>query len=276
MLAQPQENLVRLPFAQAPGEILPAPASRFHERRTFAVRAIEGISQSRGVDRDVVARSVSHAPPEVGRDWRQVRLGRKRIGLLDQPFLVPREPRMAVHPVELERHPVRPKIAFLEHVGADPAQRGNAARRHVIRPAVSEQQDVGDLMFAQEIVEEHRPVAESATEIGRCVGPVGAVTGADIDPFDLHPALAHRDRELVHHWPRRTLEEQEGAPLRLVNRGARPVRRPGRGWRGRLQQKAEISHRSVHWTRLLRRRIELALQPPHADEQPGIGAHRRR
>jgi len=153
---------------------------------------------------------------------------------------------MAVHPVELERHPMRPQISFFQHVGTDPAQCRDAARGHMIGPAIAEQQDVGNLMFAQEIIEEDRPVAETPAEIGRRVRPIHMIAGADVDPLDLHPALAHRDRELMHHGAGRTLEEQEGAALRLVDGGARTVRSPGRRRRGRLQQKAEISHRSVH------------------------------
>src|SRR5205085_1342868 len=97
-----------------------------------------------------------------------------------------------------------------EHIGADAAKRRNTTSRDVIGPAIAEQQDVGNLMFAKEIVEEHRPIAETTAEVGCCFGPVDAVASTDIDPLHLHALLAHRDRELMHHRPRRTLQEKEG------------------------------------------------------------------
>ena len=47
--------------------------------------AIERIGQFAGVDGNIVTSGVPHATPEIGGDRRQVRLGRKRFRLFDQP-----------------------------------------------------------------------------------------------------------------------------------------------------------------------------------------------
>ena len=56
----------------------------------------------------------------------------------------------------------------------------------MVWPAIAEQQDVGDLMLAQEVVEEHRPVAKAAAEVGGRLRPIDSVAGADVDPLHLH------------------------------------------------------------------------------------------
>ena len=209
------------------------------------------------VNRGVVARGVAHAPAEIGRDWRQVRLGRQRARLFDQPFLVAREARMAVHAIELERHPVGAKVALLEDIGADAAQRGNPARGDMIGTTIPEQQDVRDLVFTQKVVEEHRPIAETPAEIGCRLRPIQAVAGADVDAFDLHATLAHGRRPAHATSVRGDLAGtgRRAAPACKSMRAAAVGPWPERV--RRTLQEAEISSRSVHWTRLLRRRLSL-------------------
>ena len=90
----------------------------------------------------------------------------------------------ALTPFELERHPVGPQIAFLEHVGAHAADRGDAVRGDMIGAAIAVEQQVGDLVVAQELVEEHRPFGEIVAKIDRAVGPVEPVSAAQIDAMD--------------------------------------------------------------------------------------------
>src|SRR6185437_5186725 len=146
-----------LPGTNSSRKILPAPAERFHKGGTGAVRTIMRISNAADVHGDVMACRVTHPPSEARGDRRQEGVGRKSLRLLDQPFPVPSEPRMASHAIEREGHPMGPQIAFLEHKGPDSAQRGAPPRRHLVRPAVAESQDVGDLLIAKEIIEECRP-----------------------------------------------------------------------------------------------------------------------
>jgi hypothetical protein len=155
------------------------------------------IGEPPGVHRDIVPRGVANAPAEGRRDRRQEGLRRQRFRLLDHPFLVAGEPRIAVHPIELERHPMRAKVSLLEHIGPDAAKSRDSSSRDVVRPAIAEQQDIGDLVLAQEIIEKTRPVTKAAAEIGRLLRPVDLVTRADIDSLDLHSPLAHDGRELM-------------------------------------------------------------------------------
>src|SRR4051812_12873448 len=85
----------------------------------------------------------------------------------------------------------------------------------MIGPAVAEQQNVGDLMLSQEIVEKNRPVTKPAAKVRRRLGPIDPVACTDIDPFDLQAMLAHRSGEIVQQRPWRSLQEQECAAVRL-------------------------------------------------------------
>src|SRR4028119_13296 len=68
------------------------------------------------------------------------RLGWQCRSFAADPVLVPPQRRARVHPVELERHPVRADIAFLKHEGAYGPKLGDAMRLNVIRSTVAEQQ----------------------------------------------------------------------------------------------------------------------------------------
>ncbi|MEG8049882.1 hypothetical protein QP178_08300 [Sphingomonas aurantiaca] len=58
---------------------------------------------------------------------------------------------------------------------ADATQLGHAMRGGVIRPAIAEEDDVGDLMINDKIIEEQRPALQRTAVIGRHAAPVGAV-----------------------------------------------------------------------------------------------------
>src|SRR5205809_5430286 len=143
------------------------------------MRAIKRICDTSDVDSDIVTRRVANAAAKIGGYGRQERLGRQRPRLFDQPVLIARELRIAVHAIELESHPLRSEIPLFEHIGADPAERGYAPSRHMVGTAIAEQQDVRDLVLAKEIVEEHRPIAEPPAEVGRRFGPVDTITTTD-------------------------------------------------------------------------------------------------
>src|SRR6185369_12309960 len=186
------------------------------------------------MDSDVVPSSIAHPAPKARSDRYLERLRRESASLLEDPFPVPDEPRIAVHTVELERHPVRTEIAFLKDVGPDAPERRDASRRGVVRSTVAEQQYVGHLMLAKEIVEEHRPVPETAAEVRCRLIPVDHVAGAYVDPLDLDASASHRHCKLMHHWAGRPLQEHECTPLRPVHGCARPPR-------GGVQQKTQVS-----------------------------------
>ena len=80
---------------------------------------------------------------------------------------------------------MRPQIALFEDVRTDAAKICNAARGHMVRPAIAEQQDVGDPVLLQEIIEKDRPVAKTAAEVGRGFRPIDDVASADVDPLHL-------------------------------------------------------------------------------------------
>jgi hypothetical protein len=75
----------------------------------------------------------------------------------------------------------------------------------MIRATVSEQQNVRDLMFAQEIVEEHGPFAEATAKVRCGLWPVDFVACANVDPLHLHPGSAHGYSQLVEERTRRSL-----------------------------------------------------------------------
>jgi hypothetical protein len=95
-----------------------------------------------------------------------------------------------------------------------------------MRTAITEQQDVGDPVLPEKVVDEERPVAKAAPEARRLLRPVNAIAGADIDPLDLGTFAAQHAGELMKQWPRRSLQEEECAPLRI---GIQPTRFAGFG-----------------------------------------------
>src|ERR1700733_10358113 len=66
---------------------------------------------------------------------------------------------MAVHTAELERHPVRPDITFLEHVDENMQPAGERDRRAVTWTAVSEKDDVRNFALKDHILQESRPIS---------------------------------------------------------------------------------------------------------------------
>jgi len=127
----------------------------------------------------------------------------------------------------------------------DAAKGGNPARRNMVRPAITEQQYVGDFMLTKEIIEEYRPVPEAASEIRGGLWPVDPVARTDIDALYLHAAFAHRSGELVEQRSRRALQEQERAllGLRLGRARAAEVARPGLNCR---EEQMKIAGRTIH------------------------------
>src|SRR5437763_1583060 len=115
---------------------------------------IKRVSPSASMDRNIMPHCVTNTDAEVRGDGRQKGLGRKHARLFQEPFLVSCEPRIAVHALELERHPVRTQITLFKNECPDPAKSRHAPCRDMIGAAISEHQNVGDLMLAQEMVEE--------------------------------------------------------------------------------------------------------------------------
>ena len=121
----------------------------------------------------------------------------------------------------------------------------------MIRPAIAEQENVGDLVFTQEIVEEYWPVVEPPAEIAGGLRPVDAVAGANVDSLNLGPALAHGSRELMHERSGGALQEQERPALWPVN--CRPWSSRGlRRRRNWSQEQTQVSRRPIHWVSLLK------------------------
>jgi hypothetical protein len=73
--------------------------------------------------------------------------------------------------------------------------------------AITKQKDVRDLMLAQEVIEETRPVSEPPAEISCTIRPVDLITSTDIDPLNFQATLAHRRAKLMQHRTGRTLKK---------------------------------------------------------------------
>src|SRR4029079_13469091 len=86
--------------------IFPAPSQSFHQGRPRPVGAVMRKSQAPcEMNGDIVACGIAHPAWEARRDWREEGFRRQRTRLLDDPVLVPGEPRVTVHAAELEGHP---------------------------------------------------------------------------------------------------------------------------------------------------------------------------
>jgi hypothetical protein len=158
---------------------------------------IERVREPEAVYRYVVTSGIPDPSAEVRRNRRHEGFWRKLPGLLDEPVFVLAQARVAIHAIELERHPMWTQIAFLEDKRAHSSKGREAARSDVVRPTVTKHQNVSDLMFPKEVIEEARPVSELASEVRRRLWPVDEISSADIDPIDLEATLAHRARKLV-------------------------------------------------------------------------------
>ena len=183
----------------------------------------------------IIPVGIAGAPPEAGRDRRQDRFRRQAHCLLEVPILVAAERGIGIHPFGLQRHPVGPHIAFLKHMDAHLAQRRNAPRRDMVRPAIAEQQQIRHAVLAQILVEEGWPVRKPAAKVHVGIGPVAQVAAAEVDPTHRQPAIRHDFPQAPEQRPGRTLKEQERALFRHHRQPrARPCsgRRPTTGlWR---------------------------------------------
>ena len=149
---------------------------------------------------------------------------------------------------------MRPQITLFEHISAHAAERRDSPSGHVIRAAVSKHQYVGNLVLAQEVVEKDRPIAEASPKIGRRLRPVDAIAGADVDPLDLRSALSHGGGELIEQGSGRALEEEEGPSFWLGLGRTRLARFHNTRWKIGNKH-TEIPGRTIHWTRLRKRRM---------------------
>src|SRR5688500_3522169 len=78
--------------------------------------------------------------------------------------------------------PIRPEIALLEHTHGNAARARQLDRDAVVRPAVAEQDDVGNGGLMQEDAEKAPPFGEAAAEIHRAeLWPENPVAAAQID-----------------------------------------------------------------------------------------------
>src|SRR5579884_1422932 len=102
---------------------------------------------------------------------------------------------------------MRAQIALLEHMGPYAPQGCDTPRGHVIWPTITEQQYIRDLVFAEKVIEEYWPITETTAEVGCPFWPVDAVSCTDVDAFNLHAALTHNSRKLMHERPWRALKK---------------------------------------------------------------------
>ena len=66
-------------------------------------------------------------------------------------------------------------------------------------------------MLSKELVDEHRPIGESAAEVHGAVRPVEPVAAAKIDPVDGCAPVLQSLRQTVEQGPWWALQKQEGA-----------------------------------------------------------------
>src|SRR5579872_2249560 len=86
------DHLLRLALAQRAGQIFPSPAQSFHERRAWPMSPVERISNTPGMNSDIVPRRVPEAPPEVRGNGGKIGLGWEPACLIKHPFLVTCQP----------------------------------------------------------------------------------------------------------------------------------------------------------------------------------------
>jgi hypothetical protein len=89
------------------------------------------------------------------------------------------------------------QVALLEDERAHSPKGRETARSDVVRSTVAKHQNVSDLVFPKEVIEEARPVSEFASEVRSRLWPIDEISSADIDPSDLEATLAHRARKLI-------------------------------------------------------------------------------
>src|SRR5574343_931296 len=89
---------------------------------------------------------------------------------------------MAIHPLALQRHPVRPEIPFFKNMRADTQGFGMLDGRSMNRSPVAEQNLVGNPVPAIESVQKIAQILRSTTKISRFpAAPVGQVASGEID-----------------------------------------------------------------------------------------------
>ena len=108
---------------------------------------------------------------------------------------------------------MRPEISLFKDMRPNVAKRRNAVRSEVIGPAVTVEENIGDLVLTKEIVEENGPFGEAAPEIHGPLGPVEPIAAAKIDAMD--------DKSLMRHFHAKLPEQRPGGPCKKTK-----VRRP--------------------------------------------------
>ncbi len=173
------------------------------------MRAVVRIAPAVGDDPMIMPVTVVRTATEARRDRGKIGLGRQPRGFGEQPLRVAAQGGTGVHAVPLERHPVRPDIAFLQHVGAYPTRSGHAVRGYVIGSAIAEQDEVGNAFAAHERVEERRPVRHAPAIVDRAIAPVAPVAPAQVYAVHRDAARAQCVSQPVKQWTRRPLQERK-------------------------------------------------------------------
>jgi hypothetical protein len=120
---------------------------------------------------------------------------------------------MTVDPAFLEGDPIGPQIPLLDDVDPQGAGFGDAYRGAVQGPAIAEQDDVADLAFDDQPIEELRPFFRTAAKIrGSRQSPECSVTAIKIYPVNRMAALGERLSEALEEAGRHALEEKKAPP----------------------------------------------------------------
>ncbi|GAA0770072.1 hypothetical protein GCM10009107_61460 [Ideonella azotifigens] len=125
---------------------------------------------------------------------------RRRLRLDVEPAVegrVARDGRFCVDAADLQRHVVRPKVAFLEHIDGD-AQRTRFGQRRVMhRAGLAKQHQRVDLMRDQAFTQPGRPFRRWLIEGPGAIlfGKIELVTRVEIDLPDRLPMVAQRLRQ---------------------------------------------------------------------------------
>jgi hypothetical protein len=143
------------------------PAGIFDQRVMGAMRAVMRKPGCRRQSRRGVKHILGRATAKTLRRRRRVPPGRQSGGRLAIPGRVARQRRVGVDPAFLEADPARPQIALLDDMDADRAGTRERDRQAMQRPAIAEQDDVGDLVFHQQPVEKRRPIVQISAVVDR-------------------------------------------------------------------------------------------------------------
>ena len=178
--------------------LLPAPSLKretlhphriFHKRMPGAVTAIVRKPPSAEHGGGVIGHIVPSTTTEVGGDGLTGAPCRQTGSSSEIALRIARQTRMTIDAAGFQRHVIRPQIAFFKYLHRDTALARQLDRRHMQRPAITEQDEVGDGPSPTLLEQKRRPGCSGAGEVETARQPPEApIAAIEIDAVDGIPA----------------------------------------------------------------------------------------